>query len=213
MASVVHLRALGRWSSSEAAMASGWRWLAAAALCAGPLACAHGSRSSERIALTIGQYQVESIRSRATLDGVDRMVEISESGTRMVDASGAEHTLTERGALVLSSEGRCRLALAVSVDGEEPGISDRSCTWETVGDIFFLGDGRDGARTAYRIRRIGDRFVLEGLKDLGPNGEELGDASGERIVLVQAPQRAQGSTGPIHEAKNTGADELPISEL
>src|ERR1700730_18190946 len=84
----------------------------------------------------------------------------------MVDATGGEHTISERGALVLSSEGRCRLRLAVSVDGDEPGVSDRSCTWETVGDLFFLGDGRDGARTAYRIRRAGERIILEGLKDL-----------------------------------------------
>jgi hypothetical protein len=131
----------------------------------------------------------------------------------MVDATGGEHTISERGALVLSSEGRCRLALAVSVDGEEPGVSDRSCTWETVGDVFFLGDGRDGARTAYRIRRAGERIILEGLKDLAANGDALGDASGERIVLVQAPQRAQGSTGPVHEAKNSGAEELPTTEL
>jgi hypothetical protein len=194
-------------------MATGWRWALAAALCGSPLACAHGSLSGDRATLTPGHYQVQSIRSRATLDGAERIVEISESGTRMVDGSGAEHTLTERGALVLAAEGRCRLALAVSVDGEEPGISDRSCTWETVGDVFFLGDGRDGSRTAYRIRRTGDRFVLEGLKDLGPGGEELGDASGERIVLVQAPQRKQGGAGPIREAKNAGAEELPTTDL
>jgi hypothetical protein len=185
----------------------------AAALFVGPLACAHGRAAGERSGIAIGHYQVESIRSRAVLDGVERIVEISEAGSRMVDASGGEHLLTERGALVLSAEGRCRLALAVSVDGEEPGISDRSCTWESIGDVFFLGDGHEGARTAYRVRRAGDRYVLEGLKDLGPNGEELGDASGERIVLVPVQARPRGSPGPAHEAKNTPEDELPTSEL
>ena len=80
--------------------------------------------------LGVGHYQVESIRSRATLDGVERVIEISESGTRLLDAAGAEHVLTERGALTLGAGGSCRLALAVSVDGEEPGISDRTCSWE-----------------------------------------------------------------------------------
>ena len=150
--------------------------------------------------LGIGHYQVESIRSRATLDGVDRVVEISESGTRLLDASGAEHTLTERGALTLASGGSCRLALAVSVDGEEPGISDRSCSWELQEDVFVLGDGRgEGARTAYKVRKIGERLVLEGLRDLGPGGEDLGDASGERIVLLRGPMRPQQPVDRVTE--------------
>ena len=186
-----------------------------AALFGATFACAHGGAHSsvERAALSLGHYQVESIRSRATLDGIERMVEISEIGSKMVDASGGEHLLTERGALVLSSEGRCRLALAVSVDGDEPGISDRPCTWEAAGDMFFLGDGRDGARTAYRVQRAGDRFVLEGVKDVGADGQEIGDASGERIVLVPVQARPRGSSGPVHEAKNAEDDELPTSEL
>ncbi|HEX9573344.1 MAG TPA: hypothetical protein VF994_04570 [Myxococcales bacterium] len=158
------------------------------------VACAHGpgAGSSDRSMLGVGQYQVESIRSRATLDGVERVIEISESGTRLLDASGAEHVLTERGALTLHSGGACRLALAVSVDGEEPGISDRSCSWEMKEDVFLLGDSRgEGARTAYRVRKIGDRLVLEGLRDLGPGGEDLGDATGERIVLLRGPVRPQ----------------------
>jgi len=158
----------------------------------GGVACAHGpgTASSDRPALAVGQYQVESIRSRATLDGVDRVIEISEAGTRLLDASGIEHVLTERGALTLGSGGACRLALAVSVDGEEPGISDRSCRWELREDVFLLGDNRgEGARTAYKVRKIGDRLVLEGLRDLGPGGEDLGDASGERIVLMRGPMR------------------------
>ena len=165
--------------------------LIAAAL--GGLACAHGGgvASADRAVLAAGQYQVESIRSRAALEGIDRMVEISESGTRLVDASGTEHMLTERGALTLGSGGSCRLALAISVDGEEPGISDRACTWELRDDVFVLGDPHgQGSRTAYRVRKIGDRFVLDGLRDLGTGGEDLGDASGERIVLLRGPGRA-----------------------
>jgi hypothetical protein len=184
------------------------------ALFGATFACAHGGSrpSAERAALPLGHYQVESIRSRANLDGVDQFVEISEVGSRLVDAKGGEHLLMERGALVLASGGHCRLALAVSVDGEEPGVSDRTCTWEVNGDVFFLGD-RDGTRTAYKVMRSGDRLVLEGIKDFGPDGKEMGDASGERIVLVQGPARASGSAGPINEARNTSAEELPTSEL
>jgi len=183
------------------------------ALFGASFACAHGGSrpASEKAALSLGHYQVESIRSRANLDGQDRFVEISEVGSRMVDARGGEHLLMERGALVLASGGRCRLALAVSVDGEEPGISDRVCTWEVNGDVFFLGD-REGGRTAYKIVRVGERLVLEGLKDFGPGGEEIGDASGERIVLVQGASRLSGA-GPINEARNVSQEELPTSEL
>jgi hypothetical protein len=177
-------------------------------------ACAHSAPrpSVDRATLALGHYQVESIRSRANLDGTDQFVEISEIGSRLVDARGGEHLLMERGALVLAAGGRCRLALAVSVDGEEPGISDRPCTWELTGDVFFLGD-RDGTRTAYKIARAGERLVLEGIKDLGPNGEVVSDASGERIVLVQRSARALGSAGPINEARNTSEEELPTTEL
>jgi hypothetical protein len=183
------------------------------ALFGATFACAHGGGHSavERAALSLGHYQVESIRSRANLDGVDRFVEISEVGSRMVDARGGEHLLMERGALVLASGGRCRLALAVSVDGEAPGISDRTCTWEVSGDVFYLGD-RDGARTAYKVARVGEKLVLEGIKDFGPNGDEVGDASGERIVLVQGSSRLPGA-GPINEARNASEEELPTSEL
>ena len=183
-------------------MASGWRVAGLFAAVVGGVACAHGSgaASSDRPMLGVGHYQVESIRSRATLDGVDRVVEISESGTRLLDASGAEHVLTERGALTLASGGSCRLALAVSVDGEEPGISDRSCSWELQEDVFVLGDGRgEGARTAYKVRKIGERLVLEGLRDLGPGGEDLGDASGERIVLLRGPMRPQQPVDRVTE--------------
>ena len=170
-------------------------------------ACAHGPGRgiSDRPMLGVGQYQVESIRSRATLEGVERMVEITESGTRLLDSSGAEHVLAERGALTLSSGGACRLALAVSVDGEEPGISDRSCVWELKDDVFLLGDGRaDGTRTAYRVRKTGERLVLEGLRDSGPDGEDVGDASGERIVLLlRTPSRVPQPLDPITGQSHT----------
>src|SRR3954466_8518142 len=189
------------------------RMVAVGAMFAATFACAHGGGrpASEPGTIALGHYPVESIRSRANLDGVDKFVEISEVGSRMVDARGGEHLLMERGALVLASGGRCRLALAVSVDGEEPGISDRTCTWEVSGDVFYLGD-RDGARTAYKVMRAGEKLVLEGIKDFGPNGDEVGDASGERIVLVQGSSRLAGA-GPINEARNASQEELPTSEL
>ena len=192
-------------------MASAWRVAGLVAASLGGVACAHGAGTgaSERPLLAAGQYQVESIRSRATLNGIDRMIEISESGTRLVDAGGAEHVLTERGALTLGSGGSCRLALAVSVDGEEPGISDRSCTWEMREDVFLLGDGqREGARTAYRVRKIGERLVLEGLRDMGPGGEDLGDASGERIVLLRGPARGQQLDRVTEQSRRSDGPEL-----
>ena len=192
-------------------MASGWRAAGLVAAALGGVACAHGTGSagSERPLLMVGQYQVESIRSRATLDGVDRTIEISESGTRIVDPAGAEHVLTERGALTLGSGGSCRLALAVSVDGEDPGISDRSCTWELREDVFLLGDAQgEGARTAYRVRKIGERFVLEGLRDLGPGGEDLGDATGERIVLLRGPARGAPLDRVTEQSRRSDGPEL-----
>ena len=153
----------------------------------GSVACAHvGGPRADRPQLNAGKYAVESIRSRATLDGVDQVIEISEQGTRIVDGNGAEHTLTERGALLLHETGLCRLALAVSVDGEEPGVSDRVCTWALDGDNFVLGDSKgEGTRTVYRVKRLGNRLVLDGVSDLGPDGKVIGDAKGERIVLVE----------------------------
>jgi hypothetical protein len=104
----------------------------------------------------------------------------------MTDANGAEHVLTERGALVLSDNGVCRLALAVSVDGEEPGVSDRACRWHVDGDQFLLGDASGaGTRTVYMVRRMSGRVVLEGVHDVDPHGKVVGDAHGERIVLVE----------------------------
>ena len=157
-------------------------------------ACAHaGTRLAEKPVLGAGKYAVESIRSRASLDGVDQIVEISEQGVRLVDTNGAEHVLTERGALLLSDDGACRLALAVSVDGEEPGISDRACTWQVRGDQFVLGDATgSGTRTLYQIKRGTGRLVLEGMSDLDAKGNVIGDAKGERIILVQRPAEFAG---------------------
>jgi hypothetical protein len=152
-------------------------------------------------AVAAGKYAVESIRSRATLDGVDQVIEISEAGTKLVDGNGAEHTLTERGALMLHENGACRLALAVSVDGEEPGVSDRACSWQVEGDQFFLGDASGGGtRTVYQVRRQSGRLVLEGVSDIDAEGKVVGDARGERIVLVEkAPQFAGRSVDRTSE--------------
>ena len=161
---------------------------------AGGFACAHvAPRAVEKPTLGTGKYAVESIRSRASLDGVDQMIEISEQGTQLVDASGAEHVLTERGALMLSEGGACRLALAVSVDGEEPGVSDRACTWQLEGDQFMLGDSSGtGTRTVYQVFRNGARLVLEGMHDVDPKGNVIGDAKGERIILLERPHELAG---------------------
>ena len=151
-------------------------------------ACAHLGSRPEKPALGAGKYAVESIRSRATLDGIEQVIEISEQGTKLVDTNGAEHVLTERGALLLSENGACRLALAVSVDGEEPGVSDRTCTWQIQGDQFLLGDSTgSGTRTVYQIKRTAGRLVLEGLNDVDVHGNVIGDAKGERIILVERP--------------------------
>lgn len=152
-------------------------------------ACAHlGSRPVEKPVLQAGKYAVESIRSRAQLDGIDQVIEISEQGTKLTDSNGSEHVLTERGALLLSNDGGCRLALAVSVDGEEPGVSDRACTWQLQGDQFLLGDASGtGTRTIYQVKHAAGRLVLEGLNDVDAHGNVVGDAKGERIVLVERP--------------------------
>jgi len=170
-----------------------WRVGLALVLALG-VGCAHlGASRPEKPALATGKYAVESIRSRAQLDGVDQLVEISETGTKMTDANGAEHVLTERGALVLSENGICRLALAVSVDGEEPGVSDRACSWRMDGDQFLLGDANGaGTRTVYLVRRAGSRVVLEGQSDIDPHGNVVGDARGERIVLVERSTQMAG---------------------
>lgn len=158
------------------------------------LGCAHlGGARAEQPAVGAGKYAVESIRSRAQLDGVDRLIEISETGTRLTDANGADHVLTERGALLLEANGGCRLALAVSVDGEDPGVSDRTCTWQVDGDRFFLGDASGaGTRTLYEVKRVGGRVVLEGVSDLDASGKVVGDAHGERIVLMERPVEYAG---------------------
>jgi tetrahydromethanopterin S-methyltransferase subunit F len=170
------------------------------------IGCAHlGASRPDKPALAAGKYAVESIRSRAQLDGRDQLIEINESGTKLTDANGAEHVLTERGALVLVENGTCRLALAVSVDGEEPGISDRSCSWQVEGDRFLLGDPAGaGTRTVYRVRRGNGRVVLEGLSDLDREGNVVGDASGERIVLVErGPELAGRSADRTSEEQAT----------
>lgn len=158
------------------------------------IGCAHlGGSRPDKPAIAAGKYAVESIRSRAQIEGLDQLVEINETGTRLTDASGAEHVLTERGALVLVENGSCRLALAVSVDGEEPGISDRTCRWSVDGDRFLLGDETGGGtRTLYQVRRTNGRVVLEGIEDVDPQGNEVGDARGERIVLVERPSPYAG---------------------
>jgi hypothetical protein len=175
----------------------------AVALAAGT-GCAHvGTSRSDAPALKAGKYSVESIRSRAQLDGVEQLIEISETGTKMTDATGTEHVLTQRGALVLVENGTCRLALAVSVDGDEPGISDRACRWTVEGNRFLLGDASgSGTRTVYQVLTSGGRVVLEGVNDVDVHGNVVGDARGERIVLVlRAPEYAGRSVDRTSEGQ------------
>ena len=178
------------------------RVVVALALAAGT-GCAHVGSRPEKTALAAGKYAVESIRSRAQLDGVDQLIEISETGTKMTDATGTEHVLTQRGALVLVENGTCRLALAVSVDGEEPGVSDRACRWTVDGDRFLLGDASgSGTRTVYQVFRSAGRVVLEGVNDVDAHGNVVGDARGERIVLVlRAPEYAGRSVDRTSEGQ------------
>lgn len=199
-------------------------------------ACAHGGQAAARThnaqgalgsggdasmataaAIAEGRYAVESIRSRATIDGVDQLIEISEGGSKMKDRSGNEHTLTERGALTLGSDGACQLALAVSVDGEAPGVSERSCTWKIEGEHFLLGEEGSGTRTMYKVMKDGERYVLEGLHDVAPDGKRIGDAKGERIVLVEGrgpigsgsqPAASSDSKADTESTVTVSADEI-----
>ena len=127
----------------------------------------------------IGHYTIQSIRSRVT--GSEKLLEISESGTSVADSAGGEHLLIVRGALLLGDSGVCRMILAVSVDGDDPGISDRHCIWSVDGDQFVLG-GESGLRTVYRVKRDEGELILEGIVDVGPDGRVVADASAERIV-------------------------------
>jgi len=56
----------------------------------------------------------------------------------------------------------------------------------------------------YAVRRTGERVVLEGMSDLDPQGNVVGDARGERIVLVQrAPEYAGRSADRTSEGQAT----------
>jgi len=174
------------------------------------IACAHsppvktaGARIGE------GRYAVESIRSRAAFDGIDQLVEISEAGSTIRDRRGAEHTLTERGALTLGAGGVCRLALAVSVDGQAPGIAERTCSWSIEGGRVLLGEEGGGPRTLYRVHKDGDRYLLEGLEDRSPDGRVLGDARGERLVLVEG-RGPLGSPPAAADAAGRAEAEAPF---
>jgi hypothetical protein len=198
----VPLQLIGRMRAWRGNM--GARRFGLLTLLAAGIGCAHlGASRPDSPLLTAGKYAVESIRSRAQLDGVDQLIEISETGTKMTDSAGSEHVLTERGALMLGENGSCRLALAVSVDGEEPGVSDRTCRWNMDGDRFLLGDqSGTGTRTVYQVRRVNGRVVLEGLNDLDKDGKVVGDARGERIVLVERlPEYANRSADRTSEGQ------------
>ena len=139
-----------------------------------------------------GRYAIESIRTRASVDGVEQLIDISEAGSGMTDKSGNKHTLAERGLLTLTADGKCEFALAVSVDNEEPTVSVRSCSWKVDGNLFSLIEADAKTQTRYRVDKKGDRYIFEGLPDVA-------EAKGERMVLVQG-------RGPLGSRPNTDAD-------
>src|SRR2546425_12937277 len=77
----------------------------------------------------------------------------------------------------------------------------RSCRWKVEGDRFLLGDASGtGTRTVYQVQRSGGRVVLEGMSDVDPQGKVIGNARGERIVLVErAPELAGRSVDRTSE--------------
>ena len=58
------------------------------------------------------------------------------------------------------------------------------------------------------LQLLGERFVLEGLRDFGPGGEDLGDASGERIVLLRGPARGQPLDRVTEQSRRSDGPEL-----
>ena len=61
---------------------------------------------------------------------------------------------------------------------------------------------------------MGDRLVLEGMRDLGPGGEDVGDASGERIVLVlRGPNRGAQPLDPVTEQSHPNDGPTLTQEL
>jgi len=56
--------------------------LGVAFVLAAGIGCAHVSSRPEKPSLAAGKYAVESIRSRAQLDGADQFIEISESSQK-----------------------------------------------------------------------------------------------------------------------------------
>jgi hypothetical protein len=52
----------------------------------------------------------------------------------------------------------------------------------------------------YQVKRLGGRVMLEGMSDVDPQGNVVGDARGERIVLMErAPEYANRSADRTSE--------------
>ena len=74
----------------------------------------------------------------------------------------ARELCTERGALTLNEGGTCQLALAVSVDGEPPGISERACHWKIEGQRFLLPRGAVTHKSSeFFIGEVTERFLKD----------------------------------------------------
>jgi hypothetical protein len=71
------------------------------------------------------------------------------------------------------------------------------------GNRFLLGDASgSGTRTVYQVLTSGGRVVLEGVNDVDVQGNVVGDARGERIVLVlRAPEYAGRSADRTSEGQ------------
>jgi len=131
--------------------------------------CDLGASRPDKPVLAAGKYAVESIRSRAQLEGTDQLIEISETGPddRYHRCRARPHAARR---IDPQRERHCRLALAVSVDGEEPGISDRACRWSVDGPVPPGRRQRSGNSDDVRGAANRRRVVLEGMSDLDPQG-------------------------------------------
>ena len=160
-----------------------------------------------------GEYVVESLHVLANVDGAARALDLSETPARIGRLDGGEHSIAERGVLTLAANGACELALAISVDGQAPGISDRACSWSVEGGSLILG-AADGAPGRYTITKNDNRYTLDGVVGSGVGGEPDGRANGERLILTRGPAAAPSAAdGEAAVRADAAAAELEANEI